>query len=94
MKLNENFGLIKDSYLFALVADKAAAYTKANPDKKLIRLGIGDVTIPLCPAVIEAGVKAVKEMGDAATFRGYGPYEGYEFLRAAVKDYYAKRGAT
>lgn len=92
MKLNENFGLIKDSYLFALVADKAAAYTKANPDKKLIRLGIGDVTIPLCPAVIEAGVKAVKEMGDAATFRGYGPYEGYEFLRAAVKDYYAKRG--
>lgn len=92
MKLNENFGLIKDSYLFALVADKAAAYTRANPDKKLIRLGIGDVTIPLCPAVIEAGVKAVKEMGDAATFRGYGPYEGYEFLRAAVKDYYAKRG--
>lgn len=92
MKLNENFGLIKDSYLFALVADKATAYTKANPDKKLIRLGIGDVTIPLCPAVIEAGVKAVKEMGDAATFRGYGPYEGYEFLRAAVKNYYAKRG--
>lgn len=92
MKLNENFGLIKDSYLFALVADKAAAYNKANPDKKLIRLGIGDVTIPLCPAVIEAGVKAVKEMGDAATFRGYGPYEGYEFLRTAVKDYYAKRG--
>ena len=91
MKLNANFGLIQDSYLFATVADKAAAYTKAHPDKKLIRLGIGDVTIPLCPAVIDAGVKAVKEMGDAATFRGYGPYEGYEFLRTAVKGYYAKR---
>lgn len=94
MKLNANFGLIQDSYLFATVADKAAAYTKAHPDKKLIRLGIGDVTIPLCPAVIDAGVKAVKEMGDAATFRGYGPYEGYEFLRTAVKGYYAKRNVN
>ena len=94
MKLNATFGLIQDSYLFATVADKAAAYTKAHPDKKLIRLGIGDVTIPLCPAVIDAGVKAVKEMGDAATFRGYGPYEGYEFLRTAVKGYYAKRNVN
>lgn len=94
MKLNANFGLIQDSYLFATVADKAAAYTKAHPDKKLIRLGIGDVTIPLCPAVIDAGVKAVNEMGDAATFRGYGPYEGYEFLRTAVKGYYAKRNVN
>ena len=94
MKLNANFGLIQDSYLFATVADKAAAYTKAHPDKKLIRLGIGDVTIPLCLAVIDAGVKAVKEMGDAATFRGYGPYEGYEFLRTAVKGYYAKRNVN
>lgn len=94
MKLNANFGLIQDSYLFATVADKAAAYTKAHPDKKLIRLGIGDVTIPLCPAVIDAGVKAVKEMGDAATFRGYGPYEGYEFLRTTVKGYYAKRNVN
>lgn len=94
MKLNENFSRIQDSYLFATVADKAAAYTKAHPDKRLIRLGIGDVTIPLCPAVIEAGVKAVKEMGKAETFRGYGPYEGYDFLVNAIQKYYLRRGVS
>ena len=77
MKLNKNFDKIKDSYLFADIADKAAAYMKEHPDAKLIKLGIGDVTIPLCPAVIQAGVKAVEEMGRAESFRGYGPYEGY-----------------
>lgn len=94
MKLNENFSRIQDSYLFATVADKTAAYTKAHPDKRLIRLGIGDVTIPLCPAVIEAGVKAVKEMGKAETFRGYGPYEGYDFLVNAIQNYYLRRGVS
>ncbi len=94
MKLNKNFSRIQDSYLFATVAEKTAAYLKENPDKKLIKLGIGDVTIPLCPAVIEAGVKAVEEMGKAETFRGYGPYEGYEFIREAVKAYYAKRNVN
>lgn len=94
MKLNENFSRIQDSYLFATVADKTAAYTKAHPDKRLIRLGIGDVTIPLCPAVIEAGVKAVKEMGKAETFRGYGPYEGYDFLVNAIQKYYLRRGVS
>ena len=86
MKLNKNFELIKDSYLFATVAEKTAAYLKENPDKKLIKLGIGDVTIPLCKAVVEAGVKAVEEMGKPESFRGYGPYEGYDFLRKSVCD--------
>ena len=94
MKLNKNFELIKDSYLFATVAEKTAAYLKENPDKKLIKLGIGDVTIPLCKAVVEAGVKAVEEMGKPESFRGYGPYEGYDFLRKSVCDYYARRGVT
>lgn len=94
MKLNKNFDKIKDSYLFADIADKAAAYMKEHPDAKLIKLGIGDVTIPLCPAVIQAGVKAVEEMGRAESFRGYGPYEGYEFLRSAVKNYYGLRGVN
>ena len=94
MKLNKNFELIKDSYLFATVAEKTAAYLKENPDKKLIKLGIGDVTIPLCKAVVEAGVKAVEEMGKPESFRGYGPYEGYDFLRKSVCDYYARRGVN
>ena len=94
MKLNKNFDKIKDSYLFADIADKAAAYMKEHPNAKLIKLGIGDVTSPLCPAVIQAGVKAVEEMGRAESFRGYGPYEGYEFLRSAVKNYYGLRGVN
>ena len=94
MKLNKNFELIKDSYLFATVAEKTAACLKENPDKKLIKLGIGDVTIPLCKAVVEAGVKAVEEMGKPESFRGYGPYEGYDFLRKSVCDYYARRGVN
>lgn len=94
MKLNKNFDRIKDSYLFADIADRTAAYMKEHPDAKLIRLGIGDVTIPLCPAVTQAGVKAVEEMGRAESFRGYGPYEGYEFLRGAIKNYYGLRGVN
>lgn len=92
VKLNKNYDNLVESYLFAEVAARAARYQNEHPDKKLIRLGIGDVTIPLCPAVIEAGVKAVREMGEKATFRGYGPYEGYEFLRNAISGYYAARG--
>ena len=86
MKLNAHYDNLKESYLFATVANKTAAYTKEHPDKKIIRMGIGDVTRPLPYAVVEAGVKAARELGDAATFRGYGPYEGYEFLRQAIAD--------
>lgn len=92
MNFNLHFNDIPDNYLFAEVADRVAAYTKAHPDKKVLKLGIGDVTLPLAKEVIKALHAAVDEMGSAATFRGYGPYEGYEFLRSAIKDYYSESG--
>lgn len=92
MKLNKHFDSIKDSYLFAEVENRVTAYKKAHPDRDVIKLGIGDVTLPLCPAVIEAGKRAVGEMGDKQTFRGYGPYRGYTFLTQAIVDYYSERG--
>ncbi|MEG1789363.1 MAG: LL-diaminopimelate aminotransferase [Oscillospiraceae bacterium] len=84
--INENFAKLPGGYLFAEIARRASAYETANPDKTLIKLGIGDVTLPLAPAVVEAMKKAADEMSDAATFRGYGPYEGYAFLREAIAD--------
>ena len=92
MQFNSNFKNIAQNYLFAEVADRAAKYSAANPDKKLLRLGIGDVTLPLAPAVIEALHKGVDEMADKATFKGYGPYEGYDFLRESIKGYYSRMG--
>lgn len=83
-KINENFLKLPGSYLFAEIARRTAAYQAANPDKTLIKMGIGDVTRPLAPAVIRAMHKAVDEMADAATFQGYGPYEGFDFLREAI----------
>lgn len=92
MKLNANFANLKDSYLFAEVENRVAAYKKRNPDKNIIKLGIGDVTLPLCSAVVEAGKRAVCEMGNKETFRGYGPYRGYTFLTNAIVDYYRSYG--
>ncbi len=91
-KINENYLKLPGSYLFSTIAKKVAAYTEANPDKEIIRLGIGDVTQPLAPAIIEAMHKAVDEMGKAETFRGYAPDLGYQFLRDAIaqEDYKAK----
>ena len=83
---NEDYLKLPGSYLFSTIAKKVNAYQAANPDKKIIRLGIGDVTQPLCPAVIEALHKAVDEQADPATFRGYAPDLGYEFLRKAVAE--------
>lgn len=83
-KINENYLKLPGSYLFSTIGKKVSAYTAANPDKKVIRLGIGDVTLPLAPAVIEAMHRAVDEMADAATFKGYAPDLGYEFLRSAI----------
>ena len=94
MELNRNFNDIKESYLFAEVGARASAYASAHPDKQVLKLGIGDVTLPLVPAVIDALHKAVDEMADSATFRGYGPYEGYGFLRDAIKNYYASYGVN
>ena len=80
-KINDNYLKLPGSYLFSTIAKKVNAYTAANPDKKVIRLGIGDVTLPLAPAVIDAMHKAVDEMAHAETFHGYAPDLGYEFLR-------------
>ena len=84
--VNENFQKLPGSYLFSTIGKKVSAYQEANPDKNIIRLGIGDVTQPLAPAIIEALHKAVDEMGNADTFRGYAPDLGYEFLRKAIAD--------
>ncbi|MCM1438890.1 MAG: LL-diaminopimelate aminotransferase [Roseburia sp.] len=92
MNFNSNFKNIAESYLFAEVADKAAKYTAAHPDKKVLKLGIGDVTLPLAPAVISALHSAVDEMAVKETFKGYGPYEGYSFLREAIQGYYRTFG--
>lgn len=92
MKLNTNYSNINDSYLFSTIAKKIAAYQQANPDKKVLRLGIGDVTLPLAPAVISAMHAAVDEMSAKETFRGYGPEQGYDFLKDAIAGYYAERG--
>lgn len=91
-KINDNFQKLPGSYLFSTIAKKVAAYQQTNPDKEIIRLGIGDVTQPLVPAIIEALHKAVDEMGNAATFHGYAPDLGYEFLRSTIaeNDYKAR----
>lgn len=92
-KINENYGKLPGSYLFSTIAKKVKAFSEANPDKKLIRLGIGDVTLPLAPSVIRALHSAVDEMAAAETFRGYAPDLGYEFLRSAIAaNDYKKRG--
>lgn len=93
ININENFLELQASYLFSDIARKVAEFQKNNPDKKVIKLGIGDVTRPIVPAVIEAMHKAVDEMGKLETFRGYGPEQGYEFLREKiVQNDYASRG--
>ena len=94
-EINQNFLKLPGSYLFAEVARRTAAYQNAHPEKQLIKMGIGDVTRPLAPAVIQAMHRAVDEMGNAATFQGYGPYEGFDFLREAIVTHdYASRGVT
>ena len=85
-KINDNYLKLPGSYLFSTIGKKVNAYAAAHPDKRIIRLGIGDVTQPLVPAVISALHGAVDEMGDAATFRGYAPDLGYDFLRNAIAD--------
>ena len=84
ININENFLNLQDSYLFSTVAKKVAEFQKSHPDKKIIKLGIGDVTRPIVPAVIEAMHKATDELAKSETFRGYGPEQGYDFLRNAI----------
>ncbi len=88
LSINENYKNVKQSYLFAEIARRVNAYAEANPDKNIIRMGIGDVTLPLCEAVISAMHSAVDEMAASETFRGYGPEQGYDFLREKLLNYY------
>lgn len=83
-ELNDNFFKFPGGYLFTMVRQKNERYQKEHPNADVISLGVGDVTRPLAPAVVEALEKAVREMGEEKTFRGYGPTQGYEFLRRAV----------
>lgn len=92
MKINHNFANIAQSYLFSTIAQKVADYTTAHPDAPVIRLGIGDVTLPLPQASIEAMHAAVDELGCQETFRGYGPEQGYDFLKESIRAYYASHG--
>ena len=90
--VNENFLNLQENYLFSTIAKKVEKYTNENPNKKVIKLGIGDVTKPIVPACLEAMHKAVDEMGTEQGFKGYGPEQGYEFLRKAiVENDYKKR---
>ena len=94
-KINENYEKLPGSYLFAEIARRVASFSAEYPEAKLIKLGIGDVTQPLAPAVIEAMHKAVDEMGNKETFRGYGPEQGYDFLRNAIVEHdFRARGAA
>ena len=92
LKINSNYLNIGESYLFSTIAKKVNDYVSAHPDNKIIRMGIGDVTRPLCDEVIKGLHKGVDDMADAATFRGYGPEQGYAFLQESIKGYYANRG--
>ncbi|MDD7114288.1 MAG: LL-diaminopimelate aminotransferase [Lachnospiraceae bacterium] len=92
-KINDNYLKLPGSYLFSNIAKKVAAFQQANPDKEVIKLGIGDVTLPLAPKIIDTLHEAVDEMGHAETFHGYAPDLGYEFLRTAIADNdYKSRG--
>ena len=94
MKINKNYLNLEASYLFSTIANKVKAYSEANPGKHIIKLGIGDVTLPLCKDVVIAMERAVLEMGVQDTFRGYGPEQGYDFLKTPIKEYYSKHNVS
>lgn len=89
---NKNYSCLKESYLFSEIARRVAEFTAKNPKQSIIKMGIGDVTLPLCNVVCEAMKQAVNEMGQAESFRGYGPEQGYDFLREKIRAYYEERG--
>ena len=86
LKVNHDYLQVADNYLFSDIAARVNKFAAANPSKKIIRLGIGDVTLPLAPAIISALNKSVAEMGNKKTFKGYAPDLGYDFLRNAIAD--------
>lgn len=91
MRINENYCKLKESYLFSEIAHRVAVFTEKHPERTIIKMGIGDVTLPLCEAVCDAMKKAVSEMGQAESFRGYGPEQGYDFLRKKIQAYYSEK---
>lgn len=94
MNINTNYQNIADSYLFSTVAKKVSEFALKNPDKKIIKLGIGDVTLPLCKEVVKALKHASEEMGIKESFHGYGPEQGYEFLKTKLQKYYETHGVN
>lgn len=93
IRVNDNFTLLPQSYLFSEIARKVSDFTASHPDEKIIRMGIGDVTRPLCPAAIEAMHLAVDDESSSDSFHGYGPEQGYGFLREAIAEHdYCERG--
>ena len=92
IKVNTNFGNIKETYLFSEIASRVRKYSEEHPDKKIIRMGIGDVTLPLPKVVTDAMKSAANEMGNKETFRGYPPEYGYDFLKDAIHDHYSRLG--
>lgn len=91
---NSNYRQLEESYLFSEIARRVSVYAGKHPEREIIRMGIGDVTRPLCGAVVEAMKHAVEDMGKPETFHGYGPEQGYDFLRKAIQDYYAENNVT
>lgn len=94
MNINKNYQNIADSYLFSTIAKKVNEFAAKNPDKKIIKLGIGDVTLPLCKVVVSALKIASEQMGVKETFHGYGPEQGYDFLKSKIRDYYCSNGVN
>lgn len=93
-KLNENYLNLKESYLFSEIAHRVETYSATNPDKKVIRLGIGDVTLPIGSTMIDALHEGVDAMASSQSFKGYGPERGYDFVRNAIVDYYERNGVS
>ena len=94
MEINKNYKNLEASYLFSTIAKKVKEFVEKNPDKKVIRLGIGDVTRPLCKSVVEAMKNAVSEMGTFEGFHGYGPEQGYDFLKKEIQNYYKEKNVN
>lgn len=94
MKINDNYNNLSESYLFSTISKKIAEFKEKNPHADIIKMGIGDVTLPLAKTVVDAMAKASAEMGKKESFRGYGPEQGYDFLRASIKEYYGKKNVS
>lgn len=94
MRPNANYSSLTESYLFSEIAGRVSDFSRTHPEKEIIRMGIGDVTLPLCSSVVEAMKQAAEDMGKADSFHGYGPEQGYGFLREKIRAYYAENGVA